>query len=97
MFKRSFDIMKNLIGQVSGLSSDDISQFQKCKNVKEAHALIRRDFFVVTPYYSVKYHHSKIYEGTRLTLQVSPSSIPLLFPIFFYNYYFIIYISYYYY
>ena len=40
------------------------------KNVKDLYAIMKRDFWVVTPCYSVK-HSGKIMEGTRLTLQYS--------------------------
>lgn len=69
MFEKSYPIMKKLISQ-TGISKEKQEQFQSVTTLAEGYEIIQRDFWVCTPCESVS-QAGKIYEGTRLTMQVS--------------------------
>ena len=68
MATKSFPILKSLISQV-GLTNEQIGAVKSAKNCMEVYEIVRKDFWVCTPCHSVA-NPGKIYEGTRLTIQV---------------------------
>ena len=68
MFQKSFPIMKQLISQ-TGISVAKQAEFQEAQTLEEAFSILGRDFWVCTPCESIAFP-GKVYEGTRLTLQV---------------------------
>ncbi|KAL6073358.1 Suppressor of RPS4-RLD 1 [Balamuthia mandrillaris] len=70
MFKRAFAIMKGLLQQQQALDEHAKKRVAEAKECADLHAIMKRDFWVVTPCYSTA-RPGKIMEGTRLTLQAS--------------------------
>lgn len=70
-FDRCFTLTKSLLLSQSPLGKEHGSEVAEAKTVDELHALMGRDFFVITPCHSVC--SEDVMEGTRLTVQKGPN------------------------
>eukprot|EP01104_Vermistella_antarctica_P011610 TRINITY_DN3259_c0_g1_i1.p1 TRINITY_DN3259_c0_g1~~TRINITY_DN3259_c0_g1_i1.p1 ORF type:complete len:828 (-),score=152.43 TRINITY_DN3259_c0_g1_i1:364-2847(-) len=68
MFERAFEIMKTLMEEQCAMSKGNMEDVKNAKDCAALFALVRKDFWVVTPCMSVC-NPPKVLEGTRLTLQ----------------------------
>eukprot|EP01121_Diplochlamys_sp_Union-15-3_P001844 TRINITY_DN115_c0_g2_i1.p1 TRINITY_DN115_c0_g2~~TRINITY_DN115_c0_g2_i1.p1 ORF type:complete len:413 (+),score=63.44 TRINITY_DN115_c0_g2_i1:377-1615(+) len=70
-FKRAFGITKRLMSDQCNLNSTAQKKLKKAKDCKDLYDIMKKDFFVITPCYSLA-RPGKYMEGTRLTLQNAP-------------------------